>query len=121
MGDLDADRVRKRPRKTIRPFDGRYPSRKRQFIQAEVVDFERPQAVQVDMIQREASAPIFLYDRERRTADLARINAKAFGETSNEGGLTGSEVAREQYDRPALEGRRQLLARLTRSRIPNGS
>jgi hypothetical protein len=105
VNDLDADRVRERPWKSIRPFNGRYPSRKRHFIQAKVVDFERPQAVQIYVIQRKASAPIFLYDGECGTADLARIYPKAFGEASNEGGLTGAEITREQYDRPALEGR----------------
>src|SRR5262249_46964107 len=80
---LDAHVHHRRPlmRESVRPFDGRHTGFERQFVESQIVNFDRPQAIEVDVMQWQASTAIFLDQRERGAADQSGIDAEALGES----------------------------------------
>ena len=60
------------------------------------------------MIQRQPAAAILVDQRERRAADLVRIDAEALGQAAHERRLAGAEVPGQQQHVAGLESQRQL-------------
>ena len=73
--------------------------RRRQLVEAEVVHLRALEPVQIDVVaaaagRRAPSVPVFLDQRERRAADLVRVDPEARGHPADERRLPGAEVAR---------------------------
>ena len=78
-----------------------------EIVEREIAHFGGRETIEVHVLQREPWAPIFLHDRKGGGADLARLDAEAFGETAHEGGLARAEIAVEQHGCPWREAWRQ--------------
>src|SRR5262245_5031446 len=74
MLDPDLDSALKGARQSIGPFDGRYATLARQLLQAQIVDLDRLQPVEVHVIQPQAPAGVLLDEGEGRTGHLAGVD-----------------------------------------------
>jgi hypothetical protein len=108
--DSNCDRRLWMTHETLGPFDGHDALLRKIRIEADVVQVGAVEAIEIDVHERQSPAAVFMHERERRTGDLVAVHAKPFGESSDERGLTGAEVARQQQDR----ARPQLARQRTR-------
>ena len=116
---MTAIAVRRRPRKPFGPFDGQHSARGQLGVEADVVEIGTIEAVQIDVHQRQASAAVFVHERERRAGHFIWIDAEPAGKASHEDGLAGSEIARQQDD--GARRQRRAQARRDQARFVFGA
>ena len=84
------------------------------LVEPELVDLTRVvQAIEVDVKQRQTSATVLLHQRERRAADVFRLNTQPLGQAAHQRGLPCSEIADQQEHRSRLERRCELAAHVS--------
>src|SRR6185436_10206875 len=87
----------------LRPLDRQHAAGGN-LVEAEISDLARiVESIQIDVIQRQPAAAVFLHQRERRAADLFARNAEALGQPLHERGLAGTEIAVQQHDVPSRQ------------------
>src|SRR5687767_12392434 len=101
--DRDGDGVFERTRQAIGPFDRGHTALYRHFVEAEVVHFDRLEAIEIHVKERQAPAPVFLNERKRRTADFRRIDAQPFCHSADERRFSCAQVARHEHNRAGLQ------------------
>src|SRR6186997_3317341 len=111
MLDPDLDDAVERPWQPIGPLDGGHAAFNRQFLQAQIVDFDRFQAVQIDVVEHQPSSRVFLDQSEGRAGDLGRVDAEPLGQAAHERGLSCPEIAGQQDDVTRMNARREVAAR----------
>jgi len=103
--EANLDRGRIVARHPLGPLD-RHDAVRGQRIEAEVVHLAWRQAVEIDVIERQAAA-VFLDQRERRAAHLVRVDAQTSGEAAYERRLARAQLAIQQDPGARPEPRRQ--------------
>src|SRR5262245_44798088 len=87
-----------RVRQAIRPFDGEHAVAHPHFLQPEIVGGGTLQTEEICVVQCQPPAAIFVDQRERRAAHLARIDAEALRDPADERGLPRAKMTRQQHD-----------------------
>jgi hypothetical protein len=80
-------------RQTVRPFDGEHTILHADFLEPEIVGRRALKPIQVSVIQGQSVAAVLMHERERRAADLARIDSKSLRETTHKRRLPRPEIA----------------------------
>ena len=89
-------------REAIGPFDGQDPAVK--FFESEFVGRSLLKAIQIDVIEREAPASVFMHEGERRTADFFGVDSQSRRQSSNECRLPCPQIPGQQKDIARREG-----------------
>ena len=92
--DRDTARAGELVAEAIGPFDCQDAAV--QFLESEIVGGRLFEAVEIDVIQRESSAPVLMDQRERRTADILCIDAKPLGQSPHERRFSRAQIPRKQ-------------------------
>ena len=82
--------ARQRMCEAIGPFDCEDATVK--FLESEFVDRGLLQTIQIDVIERETSASVFMHEGKRRAADFLRVDAESRGQSSNECRFSCSQI-----------------------------
>src|SRR5262245_4918772 len=90
----------------IRPLDRQHAALK--FFKSKLVGRGLLEAIQISVIEREASASVFVHKGERRAADFPRVDAQARRQAPNEGRLPCSQIARQEKDVARRESRGEI-------------
>ena len=64
-----------------------------EFLEPKIVGGSSLESIQIDVIEREASATILVNEREGRTAHVPWVDAETFREAAHERGLACSQIA----------------------------
>src|SRR4029453_110653 len=92
--DLDRDvaAAGKRMREAIRPLDRE--DSPMQFLETKIVSGSPFEAIEIGVIQRQATTRVLVDQRERRAADVLGSGAEPFRQSSNERRLPCSQIPR---------------------------
>jgi len=101
-------------RQAVGPLDGQDAAMK--FFEPEIVGRRPFEAIKIGVIERQPSW-VFMHERERRAADVIRIDAEPLSQSADERGLPRSEVSGQQENIACDEAARQILCDRSRLRF----
>ena len=114
--DVNGNRRVRNSGETIGPLDRDDCRRRRQLIETQIVDFTRNEAVQIDVLDRQAPR-VWLEKRERRTGDSVWVPTGALDQSSDKRRLPGAQLPVQENGHPTLQLRHQLTGDADRIRL----
>ena len=97
MIDTDVHGPLESTRQPLRPLNRGHTTVQGQLVEPQIIDFNRLQTIKVHVMQRQASAALFLNQRKCRTGDGFGIDPEPFGQSADEGRFSGAQIAGEQH------------------------
>lgn len=92
-------------RELLSPLDQQNALRRHEIVKGQRIKFAlRVDTVEIDVVERDRRAAIFVDERKRRAGDVICLcRLKAFGNAFDHGGLPCSQVAAQQHDGTGLK------------------
>ena len=91
----------------VRPFHHHHAARRQVGIEADLVEVDALQPVEIEVQERQAAAGVLVDQGEGRAADHVVVEAEPGGQPAHEHGLADAEITAQQHHVPGGERRRR--------------